>query len=112
MIVNYFCTDQNHVVVFTADGRPELTVEQGQVRMAASGTRWVLLSETTGRAANGAGIGRMMGLDLDNRRLVTIGSSLVEDAAAVAGDLVMWNTEGPSDSNTIYDVVYTAARLR
>jgi hypothetical protein len=112
LIVNYVCTNQNKVVVFTADGRPQLTVEQGQVRVAASGTRWVLLSETTGRAANGGGIGRMMGLDLDNGRLVTIGTALHEETAAVAGDLVLWNTPGPSDSNTIYDVVYKAAQLR
>jgi hypothetical protein len=112
LIVNFFCTDQNHVVVFTADGRPELTVEQGQVRVAAAGTRWVLLSETTGRAANSAGIDRMMGLDLDNGRLLTIGTALHEETAEVAGDLVMWNTAGPSDSNTIYDVVYKAALLR
>jgi hypothetical protein len=112
VIVNYFCTDQTQLIVFTADGRPELTVEHGQVRVAASGTRWVLLSETTGPAANGGGIGRMMGLDLDNGRLLTIGTALHEETAAVAGDLVMWNTAGPSDNNTIYDVVYTAAQLR
>jgi hypothetical protein len=111
LVVTYVCRGHSQVVVFGPDGRPQLGIERAGT-VAAIGSRWVLFSPTIGHVSAGAPAGHLTALDLDAQRLVAIGTTLHEDAAAVAGNLVLWAAAGPSDSHTVYDVVYRVARLR
>lgn len=110
LVVTYVCRGQSQVVVFGPDGRPQLGVERAGT-VAAIGGRWILLSETTGHATNGANVGHLVALDLEAERLVAIGMPVHGEVAAVAGNLVLWASAGPTDGDTAYDVVFRVARL-
>lgn len=113
-VVTYLCDSESDVpgattVVHDPEGGRVFEVPDASA-VAADDSRVVLTSENNPGAEH-PGRSSTYVLDLDGLTITRIGRGTHEPQVALAADLLLWNTPGPTDSQDAYDVVWNVARL-